>query len=70
MTNMDMIRKISEVLDKNCDEPSEEMIKMGKCLQQIGGILKGKSLSDARSIMEAVKAMTQIKSKEDNDKEA
>lgn len=68
MTNMDMIRKISEVLDDNCDEPAEEMIRVGKCLQQIGAVLKGKSLSDARSIMEAVKAMTQIKSKEDNAK--
>lgn len=65
MTHMEMIRKISEILDDNCEEPADEIFKVGKCLQEIGSVLKGRSLTDARAIMQAVASMQQIKSNKD-----
>lgn len=61
MKSTEVIEKIFQALDDNCDKPSEEMVKLGKVFIEIGTALKGQSLSDSRAILEAVKSMNQIR---------
>lgn len=60
MMRIEVVKKCNEILLSHCDDPSDELIKIGKAIVAIGQALKGMSISDARETMEAVKHLNLI----------
>lgn len=57
MKPMYVVDKILEILRDNCEDPADEIVKLGKVLQEIGEVLRGSSLADARATMKAIEAL-------------
>lgn len=56
-SKVDTVKIIKEILEDNCHDPSEAMIEMGQALIKVGEALKGKSINEARNIMQAVSVL-------------
>jgi hypothetical protein len=60
MCKTEIVENCLEVLQKECDDPAEELIKTGNALVGIGNALKGMSLADARATIMAVKQLVVV----------
>lgn len=54
MSDQEMIEKIEEILNSHCDKPSENIMRMGACLIEIGRALEGKTSGECKRIMNAM----------------
>jgi hypothetical protein len=60
MTKIQIAKRVKEILDACCEDPSEAMIKEGQALVDIGKALKGLSIADAKATMGAVALLSGI----------
>jgi hypothetical protein len=60
MTKIQIVKRVKEILDACCEDPSEAMIKEGQALVDIGKALKGLSIAEARATIEAVAQLSAI----------
>lgn len=60
MCKTEIIEKCLEVLQKECEDPAEELIKTGNALIGIGNALKGLSLAEARATIMAVSQLVVV----------
>jgi len=60
MCKTEIVEKCLEVLQKECDDPAQELIKIGNALVGIGNALKGMSLADARATIMAVSQLVVV----------
>lgn len=57
MTTQEVIEKLCEVFNLQCEDPGEELIRCGRTLVQIGEILRGRPVDESRRIITAVAAL-------------
>jgi hypothetical protein len=60
MTKLELLGEIREILAGCCEDPADAMIKQGEALAAIGKALKGKSIAEARAIINAVGQIEEI----------
>jgi hypothetical protein len=53
----DVVEKIMEILNTECERPADELVKLGKTLVKVGTTLKPLPRHDARQVMLAVKML-------------
>ena len=56
-----MISKVMEILDDNCESPSQEMRSVGKALTALADLFEGMSRAQARGIIEAASILADTK---------
>jgi hypothetical protein len=54
---MELVTKISEIIEHSTHDPADELIAMGEALAKVGYALKGQTMHDARAILTAVRAI-------------
>ena len=57
MTNVELINKLSEIIEANSESPVDEIRTIGQALIEIADALKGKTVGECRKIMQAVIAL-------------
>jgi len=57
MNYQDVIEQIDSVLRSHCDDPVAEIRKMGEAMIGIAQALDGRSVAEARAIIEAVRQL-------------
>ncbi len=60
MCKTEIMEKCLDVLQKECEDPAEELIKTGNALVGIGNALKGMSLAEARATIMAVSQLVVV----------
>jgi hypothetical protein len=60
MNKLEVIDKIKEILRNHCEDPAEEIMKMGTAMTEIGKALKGKSYAESRAIIDSVQLLTEV----------
>ncbi len=63
MQHFEILNRCLEVLDAECTEPAEELIRTGRAIVGIGEVLKGHSLSEAQAIIKAVIELEQVRTR-------
>lgn len=58
LSRMELLDKLSEIVNASTNDPAEDLIAIGQALQKIGEALRGQSLPDARAIITAVRAVS------------
>lgn len=53
----ELLKKISECIERQTDSPSDELIALGEALVAVGKELEGVSHADARATIKAVSAL-------------
>lgn len=60
MVKTEIIEKCMEILQRECDDPAQELIKMGNALVGIGNAVKGLSIVEARATIQAAAQLAVI----------
>ena len=60
MSAMDVVAKIQEIICTMYDDPADQIIKEGEALKRVGEALKGKSWTEARAVILALKTLLEV----------
>jgi hypothetical protein len=61
MNQIQVLEQVNAVLRLHCDSPIKEMRKMGQALIGIADALDGRSVAEARAIIEAVQQLQSVR---------